>query len=76
MLSREIVLKVGADGGWLTLLRAQTTSKDWRFRVETNESALYDLLSEEDRREIGEYFSQTGYVRSFQEALHLLDRYP
>ena len=36
--------------------------------------ALYDLLSEEDRKSLG-LSSQGGYVRSFNEALNLLDKY-
>jgi hypothetical protein len=76
MFTRDVVLEVGSEGGSLTLLRARTTSKNWRFWIERNETALYDLLSEEDRGEIGEYFAKTGYVDSLQEALSLLDRYP
>jgi hypothetical protein len=76
MLSHEIVLEVGAEGGSLTLLRAKAKSGEWQFWIERNETAVYDLLSEEDRGEIGKYFAQTGYVHSFQEALQLLDKYP
>ncbi len=74
--TREIVLKVGAEGGSLTILRETDPHKNRRFWIEINETALYDLLSEEDRVETGDYFSKTGRVQSFQEALHLLDRYP
>jgi hypothetical protein len=73
---REMVLEVGSEGGSLTLLRERNAGGDWKFLMKTNESALYDLLSEEDRNKIGEYFAQTGYVHSFHEALGLLDRYP
>jgi hypothetical protein len=38
--------------------------------------ALYDLLSEDDRGEMGEYIAQTGYAHSFLEALSQFDRYP
>ena len=48
---------------------------DWQFRVERNEVALYDLLSEEDRQGL-EFYGQTGNAPSFQEALRLLDKYP
>jgi hypothetical protein len=72
---RETVLEIGSEGGSLTLVRQKNAGGDWEFRVERNETALYDLLSDEDRNGI-EFASQTGYVRSFQEALRLLDRYP
>ena len=73
---RETVLEIGAEGGSITLLRERKAGEDWQFQVETNESALYDLLSEADRNKIGEQFAETGYVRSFQEGMVLLDRYP
>jgi hypothetical protein len=73
---REIVLEVGSEGGSLTLLRERNADEDWRFRIERNEIALYDLLSKEDRGKTGDYFARTGYVQSFPEALSLLDRYP
>jgi hypothetical protein len=72
----ETVLEVGAEGGSITLIRERKADEDWQFQMTTNETALYDQLSEEDRNEIGEHFAQTGYVRSFHEALTLLDRYP
>ena len=73
---REIVLEVGAEGGSITLVRERNTGTDWQFQLKTNETALYDLLSKEDREAVGESFAHTGYVSSFQEALCLLDRYP
>lgn len=74
-MSREVVLEVGGEGGSLTLVRQRTADEDWQFRIEQNEAALYDMLSDEDRNGI-EFSSQTGYVRSFEQALELLDRYP
>ena len=72
---REVVLEVGGEGGSLTLVRRRTTDEDWQFRIERDETALYDLLSDEDRSGI-EFSSQSEYVRSFEEALNMLDRYP
>src|SRR5690348_11202935 len=75
-MMREIVLKVGAEGGELTLLRERkNTGEEWQFRMERDESMLYDLLSEGDRGNIGEYLEHSGYVQSFHEGLSLLDRY-
>lgn len=73
---REAVLEVGSEGGSITLLRERKAGGAWRFQVKTNETALYDALSEEDRNSMGEYFARTGYAQSFHEALGLLDRYP
>ncbi|MGA2724202.1 MAG: hypothetical protein ABSG79_17560 [Bryobacteraceae bacterium] len=72
---REIVLKVGSEGGSLAILRERDADEGWHFRIERNETALCDLLSEEDR-EGGEHFAQTGYLHSFNRALAMLDRYP
>ncbi|MFL6449739.1 MAG: DUF262 domain-containing protein [Bryobacteraceae bacterium] len=74
-IPRETVLEVGSEGGSLRLVRQRNVHGDWDFRAERNETALYDLLSDEDRNGI-EFSSQTGYVRSFQDALSLLDKYP
>lgn len=73
---REIVLEVGAEGGSLRILRERKEDNEaWRFCVERNETALYDLLSEEDRGELEKYGSRSVYRYSFGEALTLLDRY-
>jgi len=42
----------------------------------TNESAMYDMLSEEDLVGLGPAAKESGSVHSFAEALNLLDRYP
>lgn len=72
----EIVLEVGSEGGSLTLVRERIGEAVWQFRMERNESAIHDLLSEEDRSETGNYFVRTECVNSFHEALNLLDKYP
>jgi hypothetical protein len=72
---REIVLEVGTEGGSITLLGERNAGDNWQFQIETDESTLYDLLSEEDRNTIVEYCAQTVCVSSLHEALGLLDRY-
>jgi hypothetical protein len=37
---REIVLKIGAEGGSLTVLRERTVEQGWQFRIELNETTL------------------------------------
>jgi hypothetical protein len=68
----EVVLEVGAEGGSLTLVRETV----WRFRMERNEAAIYDLLSESDRTEVENYSGQSESVSSFHDALDLIDKYP
>lgn len=73
---RDVVLEVGSEGGSLTLLRGLNTSNNWQFWVERNETALYDLLSEDDRSEVGNTSRRLDSSTPFQEALRLFDRYP
>ncbi len=72
----EIVLKIGAEGGTLTILREQIVEQGWQFRIELNETTLYDMLSEEDQRGMGvEDFARTEYAPTCQEALRRIERY-
>ena len=71
----EIVVEVGCEGGSITLFRQRKPGDAWKFRIGTNESALYDLLSEEDLVGIGSAVRESRYVSSFDEALKLLDKY-
>src|ERR1019366_3140665 len=72
----EIVLEIGAEGGSLTILRERIAEGGWQFRVKLNETTLYDMLSEEDRRGMRvEDFARTEYAYTFQEALSRVDRY-
>ena len=72
----EVILEVGAEGGTLTLVRERIGGAEWQFRMGRDEEAIYDLLLEEDRGKIGNYFARTECVKSFPEALNLLDKYP
>jgi NAD-dependent deacetylase len=75
MTVRETVVKVGAEGGSITLFR-EGDGEAWKFGMATNESAMYDMLSEEDLVGLGPAAKESGSVHSFAEALNLLDRYP
>jgi hypothetical protein len=70
---KEIILKVASEGGSLTLER-ETKDGQWRFHIRTEETALFDMLSEEDRSGIP--FAQAAHADSFEAALSLLDEYP
>ena len=71
----EIVLKIGAEGGMVTISR-ERIEEAWQFRVKVDETTLYDVLSEEDRAGMGvKDFVRTEYAPTLQEALHRLDKY-
>lgn len=72
----EAVLEVGSEGGSLTLIRERNGEAGWQFRMGRDESAIYDLLSQEDRSELADYSGQTQCVNSFEDALKFLDQYP
>jgi hypothetical protein len=72
----EIVLEVGGEGGSITLFRLPKAGGGWQFRTNINETGAYEALSEEDQKNVGEYVTSTGTVRSFEEAITLLDDYP
>ena len=74
LAKREIVLEVGGEGGSIILLR-ENPRYGWRFRIETDETATDDLLSEEDRKGM-EFQTTSRAVRSLEEALEQLDKYP
>ncbi len=71
----EVILKVGAEGGSLTIFGKRNAIGDWSFFSEKNEVALADLLAEEDRDE-SPALEYSDDVSSFDEALKLLERYP
>ncbi|WP_442580270.1 hypothetical protein ACSBOB_33290 [Mesorhizobium sp. ASY16-5R] len=68
--SKQVILEVGAERGSITLVGSQSGGS-WRFRVETNESALLDLLEEDDWLEI----PQRPWVTDWHAALAQLDGY-
>ncbi len=74
MSTGEIVLKVGGEGGSLTLLRIKAAS-GWRFRVIRDESTLRGLLNEEDCEGL-EFWSQSDWIDSWESALAHLDKHP
>jgi NAD-dependent deacetylase len=73
---RETIVEVGGEGGSIVLFQERETGEAWKFRMRTDESVIYDVLSEEDQAGPGPAVKESGYVHSFREALALLDRYP
>lgn len=71
----EIILKVGAAGGSLTLFGSKSANGKWDFFIERNEAAMCDLMDEEDREGFIP-ISRTPYVHSVEEGLQELSSYP
>jgi hypothetical protein len=74
VVKSEIVLEVGCEGGSITLVR-ESSQNGAQFRVETDETAAYEMLSDEDREGI-EFQTTAPSVGSLEEALEQLDKYP
>jgi hypothetical protein len=70
----EVILKIGAEGGSLTMV-GMRAANGCRFRLVRNESVLRELLNAEDRVGL-QFWQQSDWVESLEGALTLLDRYP
>lgn len=64
---RQVIVMVGCEGGSLTLQGIQSP-EGWKFRAETNESALVD-------DDIPPFLNNRPWVGTWREALKQLDRY-
>lgn len=71
----QLILKVGAEGGSICLYRRKVENGEWQFLHETNERALTDILSNEDRDGLS-FYSKTEPVTGWHNALEILSRYP
>jgi len=71
----EIIVKVGGEGGSICLYGYKDSNGDWLFSRESNEEALRGMLSEEDAKGIS-FSSKSKWVKGWDEALVLLNRYP
>lgn len=70
----ETILKMGAEGGSLTIFGKRKATGAWQFRVERDETTLYDMLSEEDRAGAVP-FEQNPWIESLDAVLAQIDRY-
>lgn len=75
MKQSQVILEVGAEGGALTILGYPNPTGGWRFVAERNETAVFDMLSEEDQEGL-QPCDRSGSVDSLAAALRLIDRYP
>jgi hypothetical protein len=73
----EVVVRVGAEGGSLTLFRVRTPGGEHRFCVELNVVALHELMEALDGEPPGgEAVTRTRLVSTLEEGLQLLDDEP
>lgn len=71
--SQEVViLKVGADGGSVTLLGWLSPNGQWSFRLATDESSLWNLLGEDP----GGSSAPVRWSSGWKTGLKLLAKYP
>ncbi|WP_417539750.1 hypothetical protein [Marinobacter sp.] len=65
----QAILKVGSEGGSITLLGINTDGV-WKYRLATNEAALHNELVDDVKT------AERPWVDTWEEALQLLDQYP
>ena len=65
------IVKIGAEGGSITLEGRRDAAHGWQFRLATNERAMWDMLGEKPSPQ-----EEGPWVSSWKEALTLLERYP
>lgn len=70
----KVVFKLAAEGGSISIVENATGDQPV-FYIQTNESALIDLLDDEDFNLIQALNRKSKYLRSFQEALFKLEQY-
>jgi len=74
-LAVETILELGAEGGSLNLFGNRDAAGQWRFWTRTDETAMNELLDEEDLRGLGSPVKTGEAVSSLPEAFALLDKY-
>jgi hypothetical protein len=68
----EEIIVLGGEGGRVSILGSKTTDDTWIFTKETNESALADILDDED---LSAYVLQKSQeVTDWEQAISLLGR--
>jgi len=72
---QELLLKVGAAGGTISVWSVSAKDSTRSFVVKTDESTLKELMTEEEAAGIA-FKSKTGSLNSFADALTVLGRYP
>lgn len=71
--SKEVILKIGGEGGTLIIQRFRASDGAWKFIFTTDESTMADFLDEEDQIDLVKKYPQ---VDTFEEALQIMNKYP
>lgn len=71
----QVVLKVGAEGGSITLWGRGNAAGQWSFALERNESALADFLRDEDDMQLLTRTRSKRWLDTWEEALERLNAY-
>jgi hypothetical protein len=72
---QELVLKIGAAGGSLSVWSVNAKDGTRSFLVKQDETTLKEFMPKKDAAGIN-FKSKTGPLRSFADALPVLGRYP
>ena len=80
----EVIVKVGAEGGEISLLGLKNEKGDWKYRKSINEIDYSELLDEEvdynPEKEVIEIIPtvriERGIVFTWEEAIEILNGYP
>jgi hypothetical protein len=72
-LDFQIILKLGAEGGTITLYGKENNGK-WYFFLNTNESTLLDFVDDEELFQ--NLIRNSSIVEGLENGLSLLDEYP
>ena len=72
---QELVLKIGAAGGSLSVWSVNAKDGTRSFLVKQDETTLKELMTKEDAAGIT-FKNKTGSLHSFADALTVLERYP
>jgi hypothetical protein len=71
--SEEVVLKIGTEGGTLSIQRFRAPGGIWKFIFITDESTMSDFLEEDDQIDLVKKYPP---VDTFKEAIQLMNNYP
>jgi hypothetical protein len=75
-ITGETILELGGEGGSIMLFGNMDAAGKWEFWMQTDETAMSELLDEEDVRGLGSLVKTSPVVFSLSEVFTLLDTHP
>ena len=70
----EVIFKVIAVGGSLTLFGIKSSDTRWKFYAELDERSVCDLLPEDERAGLNPFY-RSPHMHSIEDALRSIERY-